>query len=96
VGLFTSLSRKTLIQSNIIKGKIQHDKTFAVAAATANQFNLCNIAKLKQDYRVAKKRGKRGRELTIKIPSKLPGRDQLVYNNTLKPKTLVLHLFLNG
>ena len=45
-----------LIISNIIKGKIQHDKTFAVAAATANQFNLCNIAKLKQDCRVAKER----------------------------------------
>ncbi len=31
--------------SNIIKGKIQHDQTFAVAAATANQFNKCNVAK---------------------------------------------------
>jgi hypothetical protein len=39
-----------------------------------------NIAKLKQDHRVAKKRGGRGRELTIKILSKLPGRDQLVFN----------------
>jgi hypothetical protein len=48
--------------SNIIKGKIQLDKTFTVAAATANQFNLCNVAKLKQDYRVAKKGGGRGRE----------------------------------
>jgi hypothetical protein len=50
-------------QSNIIKGKIQHDKTFAVAAA--NQFNVCNVAKLKQDYRVAKRtggEGERGRE----------------------------------
>jgi hypothetical protein len=47
------------------------------------KFNLCNIAKLKQGYTVAKKGG--GRELTIKtltiqFPSKLPGRDQLVYN----------------
>jgi hypothetical protein len=58
-----------------LKDKIQHNKTFTVAAATANQFNLCNEAKLKQDYRVAKMRG---RELTIKISSKLPGRDQLV------------------
>jgi hypothetical protein len=48
----------------MIKGKIQHDKTLVVAAATANanQFNLCNVAKLKQDYRVAKKRGGEGRE----------------------------------
>jgi hypothetical protein len=66
--------------SNTIK--IQLDKTFVVTAATANQFNLCNVAKLKQDYREAKKRGEergreRGRELTIKIPSKLSGRDQL-------------------
>jgi hypothetical protein len=69
------------IVSYIIKGKIQHDKTFA--AATANQLNQCNIAKLKQYYRVAKKRGDEGeregeRELSIKIPCKLPGRDQLV------------------
>ncbi len=78
--------------SNIIKGKIQHDKTFSVAAATAtaNQYNLRNIAKFKQDYRVDKKRGGegereregeggRGRErerADNKIPSKLPGRDQ--------------------
>jgi hypothetical protein len=32
-------------QSNIIKGKILHDKTFAAAAATANHF-LCNVVKL--------------------------------------------------
>jgi hypothetical protein len=65
----------------LIKGKIQHDKTFTVAAATAKQYNLCNVAKLKQDYRVAKKMGReRERELTIKILSKLPGRNQLVYN----------------
>jgi hypothetical protein len=31
--------------SNIIKGKILHDKTFAAAAATANHF-LCNVVKL--------------------------------------------------
>ncbi len=72
--------KDSLKQSNIIKGKIQHDKTFAVTAATINQFNLCDVAKLIQDYRVAKKRGGRGRELTIKTPSQLPGRDQLVLN----------------
>ena len=45
--------------SNIIKGKIQHDQTFAVAAATAtaNQFYMCNVAKSKQENRVAKKLG---------------------------------------
>jgi hypothetical protein len=44
---------------------------------------VCNVAKLKQDYRVAKKGGGsgRGRELTIKI---LPGRDQLVNYNMQK------------
>ena len=42
-------------KSNIIKGKIQHDQTFAVAAA--NQFNMCNVAKSKQENRVAKKLG---------------------------------------
>jgi hypothetical protein len=47
-----------LFVSNIIKGKIQHDKTFA--AATANQFNVCNVAKLRQYYRVAKKGGDEG------------------------------------
>jgi hypothetical protein len=31
--------------SNIMKGKILHDKTFAAAAATENHF-LCNIVKL--------------------------------------------------
>jgi hypothetical protein len=41
---------------------------------------MCNIDILKQDYRVAKKGGGRGRELTIKIPCKLPGRAQLVYD----------------
>ncbi len=47
-------------QSNIIKGKIQHDKTFAAATATAItfkknfKFNTCNVVKLNQDYRVAK------------------------------------------
>jgi hypothetical protein len=46
--------------SNIIKGKIQHDKTFAAAAAIATAINFkkkinrCKVAKLKQDYRVAK------------------------------------------
>jgi hypothetical protein len=44
-------------KSNIIKGKIQHDQTFAVAAATANQYNMCNVAKSKQENRVAKKLG---------------------------------------
>ncbi len=47
--------------SYIIKGKIQHDWTFTVAAAInfkkKIKFNLCNVAKLKQDYRVAKKLG---------------------------------------
>jgi hypothetical protein len=71
------------MKSNIIKGKIQHDQTFAVAAATANQFNLFNIAKLKQDCQKERGRG-RERELTIKIPSKLPGRDQLVKYSTDK------------
>jgi hypothetical protein len=42
--------------SKFIKGEIQNDKTFAAAAAIANHF-LCIIAKLKQDYRVAKKLG---------------------------------------
>jgi hypothetical protein len=31
--------------SNVIKGKILYDKTFAAAAATANHF-LCNVFKL--------------------------------------------------
>jgi hypothetical protein len=31
--------------SNVIKGKILYDKTFAAAAATANHF-LCNVVKL--------------------------------------------------
>jgi hypothetical protein len=48
---------KFFFLSNIIKGKIQHDQTFAVAAATANHFNMCNIAKSKQENRVAKKLG---------------------------------------
>jgi hypothetical protein len=49
------------LTSNIIKGKIQHDKTFAAAAAIATtinlkkiKFNTCKVAKLKRDYRVAK------------------------------------------
>jgi len=51
---------------------------------TTSKFDLCSIAKLPGVARVAKKgggegeEGDRGCELTIKIPSKLPGRDQLV------------------
>jgi hypothetical protein len=49
----------TSSKSNIIKGKIQHDKTFAAAAAIATAINFkkinrCKVAKLKQDYTVAK------------------------------------------
>jgi hypothetical protein len=52
---------QTKTKSNIIKGKIQHDRTFAAAAAIATtislkkfKFNTCKVAKLNQDYRVAK------------------------------------------
>ena len=57
------------MKSNIIKGKIQHDQTFAVAAATANQFNLFNIAKLKQDCQ--KERGEREREIESEVLLKI-------------------------
>ena len=59
--VFTKYRNIFDIESNIIKGKIQHDKTFAAAAAIATainlnkfKFNMCKVAKLKQDYRVAK------------------------------------------
>jgi hypothetical protein len=55
--LLINIGTSYKLESNIIKGKILHDKTFAVAAATANQFNMCNVAKLKQENRVAKKLG---------------------------------------
>ncbi len=38
-------SDNNFISSKITKGKILHDKTFAAAAATANQF-LSNVVKL--------------------------------------------------
>ncbi len=41
----TGIFQHFFLQSNIIKGKIQHDKTFAVAAAiaTANNFKKNNL-----------------------------------------------------